>query len=331
MSKNNKRVLLVGYFGFGNIGDDTALRVITGRLRVEGIEYTVYGEGVGVYKRVFGITAALKGSRAVIFAGGNLLQNETSNRSLLYYLRIIALAHTMNVPVFFAASGIGALHGVGMPLTSLVLPGVKFFGARTTHDTELAKALGINASLIMPDVCFTMPTQVREKKPELAYIPLREDKETERKIADIAGELSLSPTIIPLHYERDFAICKRIAVRLKARLSVFDSIDELMGMLSECRFTVSQRLHGAIFSILSHTTAFLCQSSEKCRALTADIRALSQHLGASSPLFAIHELNSEKIKELGAYGSEFDKLLNYLRKTSYDGLSMLCSALRGED
>ena len=44
-------VLLVGYYGHGNPGDDIALAVVTERLRREKIEYSVLGYGKSAVRK----------------------------------------------------------------------------------------------------------------------------------------------------------------------------------------------------------------------------------------------------------------------------------------
>lgn len=331
MEENKKRALLIGYFGFGNIGDEATLSAFENELCQLGIDFRVYGVGLGIISRCIGIRRAIAESSAVIFTGGNLLQNETGNLSLLYYLRIIKIARAMGVPVLFAASGIGTIHGGLTRLTSRLISSVKFFGARTELDRAYAEALGVKNSFIMPDVCFTLPEQLSKKSRRLAYIPTHENPPLEEKIVKISAELSLIPTIIPFHYERDFPVCKRIAARIHAPISLSENPLELRSILAECRFSISDRLHGAIFSMLSHTVCFLSDKSEKCRALINDVRALSKRLDTESPLIPIREFSREKTKELGAKSSEFGKLLNCFKETSYDGLCALRNALAGEN
>ena len=323
---DEKHVLLVGYFGFGNFGDETALSLIKEKLSLHRIKYQVYAPSKSPGERLLGLKAALSKSRAVVFCGGNLLQNETSNLSLIYYLYIIALAKGMCIPTFFVASGIGKLTGIGKTISRSALSGVDFFAARTIHDAGAAIELGANP-FVMPDVCFTLTEIKREKKPEFAYIPKKEDIALEVRLAKIARELSLSPSVIPMQHEYDFALCSRIAERMDSPLCVFYSTEELLEYLSQCHFTVSERLHGGIFSLIAHTPAFLYEKSEKCYAHIEYISLLAKDLCTASPILPISELSAKKIKELGAQSSEFSKILTYLKDSSDKGFIALCDAL----
>ncbi len=56
-----------------------------------------------------GIVEGIRFSDVVVFGGGNLLQDETSLRSFLYYSGIISLAKILKKPVFFLGNGIGPI------------------------------------------------------------------------------------------------------------------------------------------------------------------------------------------------------------------------------
>jgi polysaccharide pyruvyl transferase WcaK-like protein len=54
---------------------------------------------------------AIRRCDLLIFGGGSLLQNATSNRSLLYYLTLIGTANRLGKPVVLLSQGIGPLNG----------------------------------------------------------------------------------------------------------------------------------------------------------------------------------------------------------------------------
>ena len=321
-----KKVLIVGYFGYGNMGDEVSLLIIKKHLDELCMPYHVLGgdKPTSPIFRLTSLRGALLESSAVLFCGGNLLQNETSNRSLFYYLYVTRLAKAMKIPVFFAGGGIGAIRGTSAKRqVEKALFGIDFFGARTPYDFESIRSFAIKRKIPMPDICFTLPSKSEKKRDVFAYIPKSRDTATEGKIKAIAQSRCLSPLIIPLDYSRDFKVCRDIGKRLGAPITVFNSSEELISKLSACRFTVSERLHGAIFSLLGHTPVFLSDRAEKCRALIDNIDWLSSAFGISSPLNPLFQLDSEKIKELGAHSSEFDVILNNLKSASFTGLSKL--------
>ena len=155
-----KSVLLVGYFGQENPGDEATLLIIRQALEAGEIPYTVfYQNGAASAIKIIHAKKALSESSALIMCGGNLLQNETSNGSLLYYLYIIRIAAKMGVPIFFVSSGIGRIFGnMAKKQTERTLRHVAFFGARTAYDFTLANSCSVGDCHLMPDVCFSMPS-----------------------------------------------------------------------------------------------------------------------------------------------------------------------------
>lgn len=129
------RVLLLGYFGAGNFGDDALLAgwLLRRRQWLEQhelqVDVTVAGEEdpLGCFsesEQVRPLVSALIPKRqvlrlraadyaALIAPGGSLLQDATSLRSLLYYLAVIRRCLRARVPVYLLNQGIG-------PLSSLV-------------------------------------------------------------------------------------------------------------------------------------------------------------------------------------------------------------------
>lgn len=326
-----KKSLLVGYFGFGNMGDEAVLQLIKRELEAVGIPYrTFFGENaVQSFRKILTLRGAIADSSALIFPCGNLLQNETSNGSLLYYLHAIRCAAAIKVPVFFASCGIGKISGrTAHQLTKFALSCVEFFGARTHLDAVAARKLGVKTVAYVPDIAFTLPEASAKKENIFAYIPKSENRPLLEKVKKLAQALSLSPIIISMQSRCDEKICASVAKSLGAQSYDVNDAESLTALLSTCRFTVSERLHGGILSLVSHTPAFLPDSSEKCSALIDDISHRSSELGILTPLYSHSELSVEKIKELGVRNSEFDILLSSLRYSVNQGLSKLLGHLR---
>ncbi len=102
------KVVLSGYFGFGNAGDEAilaaevaALRqlipqveitVLSGNPRKTAATYNVEAEPRG---NLWALCRALRRADLLISGGGSLLQDITSNRSIPYYLGVMALAKLM--------------------------------------------------------------------------------------------------------------------------------------------------------------------------------------------------------------------------------------------
>ena len=116
------RVLLSGYYGFGNLGDEALLEVILDRLRARfpsarlevlsaSPKLTASQHRVETALRSDWreVRAAIARSDVVVSGGGGLLQNATSTRSLLYYAGILREAIRRRRKTMLFAQSIGPL------------------------------------------------------------------------------------------------------------------------------------------------------------------------------------------------------------------------------
>ncbi len=114
------KVLLSGYYGFDNAGDDAVLYAIVQTLRtaMPDIEITVLSNQPEKTATQFHVQAvdrwgktallkAIKNCDVFISGGGSLLQDVTSKNGILYYLGLIKLAQLMKKKVMIYAQGIG--------------------------------------------------------------------------------------------------------------------------------------------------------------------------------------------------------------------------------
>ena len=117
-------ILVSGYYGFGNAGDDSIAASILQNIRAEDpdAKITVFckspKQSAKKYRaRAIGrfnlpaILREMHGAKLLISGGGNLLQNTTSSRSLFYYTTIIRLAKACGLKVFIYANGVGPVFG----------------------------------------------------------------------------------------------------------------------------------------------------------------------------------------------------------------------------
>jgi hypothetical protein len=129
------KVVIFGYFGCGNIGDETNLSHLITLLREMDprIGITVVSacpEETGRALQVAtvgkwdfrGINRAFQAANLLISGGGALFQDRTSFRSLLYYSALVLWAKFLKIKVFLYGQGIGPLKSrPGRWLASLAL------------------------------------------------------------------------------------------------------------------------------------------------------------------------------------------------------------------
>ena len=127
-----RKVLLCGYYGEHNLGDDALLQVLLQQLP-EGCEAlataldqqeirALFGVATTDRSRLAGVLAALGSCDALVLGGGSLLQDATSFRSLLYYAALILAARLQGRAVILWGQGLGPLYRRPVSYTHLTLP-----------------------------------------------------------------------------------------------------------------------------------------------------------------------------------------------------------------
>ena len=165
--KNNKtkKVLISGYYGFNNFGDEAVLSVLINSLRQEHVnDITVISKDPKGTRKTHGTKTVYTFNLLKIFfeilktdvlfsGGGSLLQDVTSSKSLLYYLSLIILALFFGKKVIIFAQGIGPLKNNFLKkLTKLVLKKCTFVTVRDKRSYDLLRSWNIPAELVCDPV-----------------------------------------------------------------------------------------------------------------------------------------------------------------------------------
>ena len=149
-----KRVLLCGYYGEHNLGDDALLQVALGQLPA-GVVPTVTAYDERQVQERFGVSTvprrslrqvldALKDVDALVLGGGSLLQDATSFRSLLYYGALITAAKLWGKQVLLWGQGLGPLRRKrSRVLARAVLPFATAISWRDQASASLAAGWGV--------------------------------------------------------------------------------------------------------------------------------------------------------------------------------------------
>lgn len=319
------RVCLFGYFGFGNLGDEASLASAVRRLREYGITsisvLTRGGEGmeglpVTAYDRdsPSEISEAIRRSDILLLTGGNLLQNETSTRSIIYYYSVMRHAKAAGKRIYMISSGVGAVSGaVGKSILRRSLLLSSSIGARTPADAKKIKSITGTEPLLMPDLCFLLKERrMRDNSTRFALIISNEVSLTKAELSAICRSRALSCEIVSLFPDSDRGSAKAFA---EAGYTVHrpKNASELLDILEGCAFTVSARLHGAIFSVISHTPAYIVTGSVKCGALLSLLDLRAEQLGTAHVLHAYSPSAVIEKKEIGVTDSDFSKIISSLR------------------
>ena len=331
-----RRVLLCGYFGYGNMGDEAALRALVSYLVGEGISVTVacsrFGNlaeyaslGGAVCDRLspYSMHRAMDACDAVIFAGGNHFENESSRRSLLYYSALAGAAQRRGIPTMMIASGLGRMRdGIDRRLALSVLRRFSFAGLRTEGDILEGRSIFSCEVVSAPDLALSLPLIAERKEDSFAIIP-RRDSKTMLGEAEKLCHLGLSPVVIPLFMREDAGSVLCYLDALGCEVITPESEDDLRHRLSRMRITLTERLHGAVFSMTSSTPFMLFGRAKKCRRFADEIEKRARKLETPSPFIE----NTENFPSYLAGGeSDFTSICRDLSeelRTALDGMISL--------
>lgn len=153
-----KRVVLAGYYGFNNAGDEAILYSVLRSLRQKDrdLRLTVLSANPEKTRRLHGVDSvnrwkmpgvirAIATHDVLVFGGGSLLQDVTSRRSLQYYLGLARLALFFRKKVYFMAQGIGPLRAEGSrSAVASVLDRVDTVTLRDLESKQLLLDLGVH-------------------------------------------------------------------------------------------------------------------------------------------------------------------------------------------
>lgn len=154
------KIVISGYYGHGNFGDEAILRAITDEL-----EKTFNGPEITVLSKIPDLREIAR-CDLFISGGGSLLQDVTSLKSLVYYLGLLYLAILLKKKTVVYSQGIGPLNSkAGKKPAGWVLKKVDFVSVRDDESAKLLKSLGIE------------PTITADPAWGLEYNPVKTQKE----------------------------------------------------------------------------------------------------------------------------------------------------------
>ena len=115
---SGKRILISGYYGFDNYGDELILETLVSTLKHNGHTPVVLSAEPGKTTEQLGVEAvarmnpiallnAVKSCDALLSGGGGLFQDSSSLKSPLYYGGLIQLARCLGKPVAIFGQGLG--------------------------------------------------------------------------------------------------------------------------------------------------------------------------------------------------------------------------------
>ena len=302
--KRAPKIAICGYYGRSNLGDEAIFQAISSKICeiAPNARLCVVNS-----KSPLKILKSLSGVDLFLFGGGSLIQNSTSNASLMYYLTIIGLASLTCNHKIMLANGLGPIKARGLPLTLLldvIATKINIFDLITVRDKKSQKFLQNllpNRKIhILPDLAL-MNIEINNANveqssqkfdlfkanlPYYIYVPcsfgLKESKIDPKELANsllaLENHLGARVVLVVMNKKEDFELAKTISKYISSKKedderTIFcpKNASELVALLKRAKFVISQRYHGALLGAFSGVPTIPISNDNKMKALSYEI------------------------------------------------------------
>lgn len=280
-------VVISGYYGFKNSGDDSILKAMIASLKrlKPGINIVALSNTPEETEKEYGVKSVhrfnipaiymnLRRAKLLISGGGSLIQDVTSDKSLAYYLGIISLGKMCGTKVMLYANGIGPIQNPNnYKRVAKAIDGVRLITLREESSLEELRTMGADVSeaVITADPAFTLKA-AEDSEIMLALnaagmpsgakyfcVSVRPWKNNspdfERVIAGVCEEViaryKLVPVFIPMQSAKDTEISERILSKIPSGGYLLRGAlapEDILGIVGGAEFVIGMRLHTLIYS-----------------------------------------------------------------------------------
>lgn len=298
------KLVVAGYYGYRNWGDEGSLAALLQALREPlalpeteqqrvPVSLTVLSGDPAFTESTYGVCAlprmqlrlvrnAIADSDALLLGGGSLLQDATSLRSLLYYLTLIHWGLKAHGQVLLIGQGLGPLkRRVSRLLVGAVVRRVPFLSVRDADSARLLRTLGVTHATVDADLTWALEAQPPhwEPTPDRRWVGLAPRAWGSAPViaafADLCRQIradGYEPLLIPMQETQDRPLCEAIAASAEACLLPAPKHPaQLLGVMRSLQAVVAMRLHGAIFAAAQGVPVLSVAYDPKVDALASQL------------------------------------------------------------
>ena len=300
-SSSPRRILLCGYYGEHNLGDDALLEVLNKQLPQGwqplitahdslAVQTIVPRSSVVNRRSLKAVLNSIKQVQVVILGGGSLLQDSTSVRSLIYYILLIVVAQVRRKPVLLWGQGLGPLrHAWSRYLVGRVLNGATSITWRDTASMQLAKQIGVKTSMsVAPDPVWTHQMSEHQGggnivlcwRPTSLLTPSSWSLLLQG-VDQLSKSTGKSVTWLAFHANQDANLLDTLnkkglvphTLSMQSNTVVAEKIEHAQTIFQEASLVIAMRLHALILAIVSQcpTAALSYDPKVEAAARTADV------------------------------------------------------------
>lgn len=295
-SFRSKKVVISGYYGFDNFGDEAILHVLVRELKklVDNVEIVVLSKNpkktsselkVKSVNRMnfIKVLSEISSCQMLISGGGSLLQDVTSPLTIFYYLLIIFMAQILNKKTFIYAQGIGPINRpISLKATKYILNKATYITVRDSKSLDFLSSLNIKAELTSDPVWLGLSGDEApgslladfkiDDSTNVIGINLRpwagvgmlELQDLAIGVNNIAAHTSSVILIMPFQFNQDINICTNfynLLTTINPKLKVFLIEKNYSPMhwdkiVNACNQLIGMRFHAIICALIHNIEVF---------------------------------------------------------------------------
>ena len=283
-----KKILVSGYYGYQNSGDDAILHSICHdiiQLNIKS-EITVLSNQPELTMQEYSVKAVdrfnlkkvneeIKHCDVLVMGGGTLIQDLTSTRSLYYYLGILWMAKFHKKKVMLYGNGIGPISKwYNKAPTRITLNHVNMITLREHLSKELLTKLKITKPHIeiTADPVFNLEMSadvytedlyskegVAKDKPIVGVLfrSWSHEESYTRKMAKVCDQIietyDYNIVFVPMRHPTDLIVALEIMKKMKHKATIIEhryNEEKLISFMGDMHLLLSMRLHGLIYGAL---------------------------------------------------------------------------------
>ena len=341
---NPFRLLVGGYYGCGNLGDDALLYGLVESLRDKPVTCSVLSGDLELTQKTTscpaisrmdfkGIQRALSEHDALVFGGGSLFQDVTSLRSVFYYALLILLAKRRQKKVILLGQGVGPLRTpFGRVVTRWAFEKADAITVRDAESYAFLRKMKVSRPLEQTaDLVFLLRSVLSSLKvpkadqgsTKIGFAPRISQGFGFQKCVDLFSELVLycqkngiEPLAIAMHHKEDSVIVD--ALKMQTGLTQLEGSDYLQGVfqqISALDGMVAMRLHGGVFAVLQSVPVMMLSYDPK-------VTSFAKQLGLPFVDLEGPDVHEKLIQEFEVFLKQKETFSNVM-KEKLDNISTL--------
>jgi len=280
------KILISGYYGFDNAGDEAILYSMLKSFNFDADIEVLSNDPIKTQNefnvssknrwKIREITKAMKNCDIFVSGGGSLLQDTTSNKNVMYYLFLVLVAKHYRKKIVFYSQGIGPIRKwYNKMLMKWLVNKVDKIFVRDVFSKDKLIEFGVKSEKIEASIDPVMGIDITEdivKKGknilmdetnlnvnETKFVgiyvrdwKLKDNFEDEvKKVCEFFIEKKYTPIFIPMQNPQDIEISKNIKEMINGNAILISkkyTAEEVMALTANMDFVIGMRLHAIIMA-----------------------------------------------------------------------------------